>query len=234
MTTATLVTHGQTADTETARPRRGLEELVDRLIETLFPTQTETVEPSVTRSIHEARRLRQAGNIDGGLATLAFVDVAKATPREARWAFSEWRDLVRRRFGGLDALVYTQGEGRAAVLVPRRDGLLEVAAVLGMRWPPGKLVSGRSLRGLRPLERACRGPVSAVGLVRPSPRFHRPLALKDLLTAGAWAVLARTGIQFCSLLAELAPRLGPYHPEPAPTPIKGGPWPDSRRSLPLA
>ena len=27
----------------------------------------------------------------------------------------------------------------------------EAAAVLGMRWRPGKVVSGRSLRGLRPL-----------------------------------------------------------------------------------
>ena len=61
MTTATLVTHGQTVDTEMARPRRSLEELVDLLIEALFPAQTETAEPSVTRTIHEARRLRQAG-----------------------------------------------------------------------------------------------------------------------------------------------------------------------------
>ena len=30
---------------------------------------------------------------------------------------------------------------------------LEVAAVLGMRWPVGKLVSRRSLRGLRPLHK---------------------------------------------------------------------------------
>ena len=42
--------------------------------------------------------------------------------------------------------------GRAAALVPTGDGgTLEVAAVLGMRWRPGKVVSGRSLRGLRPL-----------------------------------------------------------------------------------
>ena len=154
MTTATLVTHGQVVDTETARSRRSLEELVDRLIKTLFPTQTETAEPSVMRSIHEARRLRQAGDIDGGLDVLAGMDTARATPREVRWAFSEWRDLVGRRFCDRAAMVYTQGVGRAAVLVPRGDGLLEVAAVLGMRWPPGKLVSERSLRGLRPLGKA--------------------------------------------------------------------------------
>ena len=56
------------------------------------------------------------------------------------------------RGGPGDAVVYSQGTGRAAALVPTGDGgTLEVAAVLGMRWKPGKLVSGRSLRGLRPL-----------------------------------------------------------------------------------
>ena len=163
MTTATLVAGDRTVDTETARPRRSLEELVDRLIETLFPAQTETVETGVTRSIHEARRLRQAEDIDGGLALLADMDTTNATPREVRWAFSEWRDLVKRRFGDRNVLVYTQGAGRAAVLVPGSDNLMEVAAALGMRWPPGKLVSGRSLRGLRPLGRACLRPAPGDG-----------------------------------------------------------------------
>ena len=42
---------------------------------------------------------------------------------------------------------------RAAVLVPPAadNATLEVAAVLGMRWPVGKVVSRRSLRGLKPL-----------------------------------------------------------------------------------
>ena len=109
-------------------------------------------EPSAVRSIHEARRLRQAGDVDGALAELAGVDTGEATPRETRWAFSEWTQLVKRRFGGRGALVYSQGMGRAAALVPTGDGgTLEVAAVLGMRWRPGKVVSERSLRGLRPL-----------------------------------------------------------------------------------
>ena len=62
------------------------------------------------------------------------------------------------------------GPGEAAVRRPRRswstarergtgcrahfpsdDGSLEVAAVLGMRWQAGKVVSRRSLRGLKPL-----------------------------------------------------------------------------------
>ena len=112
----------------------------------------ETVEPqSVTRSIHEARRLRQAGDVDTALAVLGDVDAAKATAREVRWAFSEWKQLVKRRFGNRGAMVYSQGAGRAAALVPHGDGTMAVAAVLGMRWRPGKVVSERSLRGLRPL-----------------------------------------------------------------------------------
>ena len=134
------------------RPRRSLEELVDRLFEAMgFTDEPEAAEQSATRSIHEARRLRQAGDVDGGLAILAGMDMAKAETREVRWAFSEWEQLVKRRFGNMGAMLYTQGTGRAAALVPTGGGTLEVAAVLGMRWRPGKVVSGRSLRGLRPL-----------------------------------------------------------------------------------
>ena len=152
----------RTMDTAVVRPRRSLEELVDQLIAAMFKepetvtaevaTPSETAEQSATRSIHEARRLRQSGDVDGALAVLGDVDTAEATPRETRWAFSEWKQMVRRRFGDRDALVYSQGAGRAAAVAPQGDGgTLEVVAVLGMRWKPGKLVSGRSLRGLRPL-----------------------------------------------------------------------------------
>ena len=150
MTTATLAVGNRTMDTADM-PRRSLEDLVDRVIETLFPAQTDTVEASVTRSIHEARRLRHAGDVDGALAVLAGMDTAQATPREVRWAFTEWRQLAKRRFGCRDTLLYRQDIGRAAVLVPRGDGLLEAVAVLGMRWRPVKVISERSLRGLEPL-----------------------------------------------------------------------------------
>ena len=160
MTTATLATGNRTM-TE-ARPRRSLEELVDRLIAALFKEQetasaTETA--SVAKSVHEARRLRQAGDVDGALAVLAGTDTTKAEPHQARWAYAEWTDLVKRRFGDRDVLVYSQGAGQAAALVPTGNGgALEVAAVLGMWWRPGKVVSGRSLRGLRPLAKACPRP----------------------------------------------------------------------------
>ena len=148
MTTATLATGNRMMTGRTARPRRSLEEMVDRVMAALFseePEKAATETLSVAKSVHEARRLRQAGQaLDGALAVFAGMDMAKATTREARWAYTEWKQLVKRRFGDRDVTVYRQG-----------DGTLEVAAVLGMRWKPGKLVSERSLRGLRPLERAC-------------------------------------------------------------------------------
>ena len=152
MTTATLTAGNRTMDT-VDKPRRSLEELVDRLFAAMgFTDEPEEAERSATRSIHEARRLRQAGDVDRALAALGSVNVEKATPREAHWAFSEWTQLVKRRFGGQETMVYSQGTGRAAALVTNgSNGTLEVAAVLGMRWRVGKVVSGRSLRGLRPL-----------------------------------------------------------------------------------
>ena len=150
-----MTTQATTIGGTGTRPRPSLEELVDRLIAAMFREEPEaavqTATPSVARSVHEARRLRQAGGLEGALAVLAGVDAARAETREARWAFTEWTDLVRRRSGDGNVLVYSQGAGRAAALVPRGDGSLEVAAVLGMRWEPGKLVFRRSLRGLKPL-----------------------------------------------------------------------------------
>ena len=145
------------------RPRPSLEELVDRLMAALFRAEPGTAPqaetPSVARSVHEARRLRQAGDLDGALAVFAGADTARAETREARWVYAEWADLVKRRFGDRDALVYSQGAGQAAALMPTGNGgTLEVAAVLGMRWRPGKVVSERSLRGLRPLAKACPRP----------------------------------------------------------------------------
>ena len=157
MTTATAVVGNRTMETAVMRrPRRSLEELVDRLIEALFREETEPEEPSAARSIHEARRLRQGGDVDGALAVLGGVVMKSVEQNQARWAFSEWKQLVRRRFGDRGAVVYSQGTGRAAALVPRGNGMLEVVAVLGMRWKPGKLVSARSIRGPR-------SPVSSTG-----------------------------------------------------------------------
>ena len=140
MTTATLVAGNRTMD-NAVRPRRSLEELVDRLMNALFKEETETPR-SPARSIHKARRLRQAGQVDGALAVLASVDVSKAETDQVRWAFAEWKQLVRRRFGRRDVLVYSQGTGRAAALVPTGDGTLEALPSWGCGGGPARSSRG--------------------------------------------------------------------------------------------
>ena len=146
MTTITL---------ESPTPTGKLEALVDRLLATLFraePKQADA-QPSLVKAVHEARRFRQSGGLDGALAVLADVDLANTTEAQLRWLYAEWLDIARRRCAGDKAVLYSPATGRAAVLVPLREdhGALEVTAVLGMRWPVGKTVSRRSLRGLKPL-----------------------------------------------------------------------------------
>ncbi len=156
MTTATI-TGGAAATRQTNRRQgdrqgRSLEELAKNLVATLFGTAPETWEQSVGRGIHDARRMRRMGDLDGALAVLEGLDLSDADTGAVRWARAEWSDIVRRRFDGQEVLLYSQGAGRAAALKPTSDGrTLEVLAVLGMRWRPGMEVSRRSLRGLRRL-----------------------------------------------------------------------------------
>ena len=149
MTTMTL---------ETTASVRRLEELVDRLLAALLGDGTDAEigadsapNASLVRSVHEARRLRQSADLNGGLSVLADVDVPGATDGLLRWLYAEWLDIARRGFAGSDAMLYSPATGKAAVLLEREDGTLETAAVLGMRWPVGKVVSRRTLRGLKPL-----------------------------------------------------------------------------------
>ena len=150
MTTATVRLTNRMV---TERPERRLEELAGRVIDALLASIGGQRERSVARAVHDARRQRQAGDLDGAMAAFADLDPADASEAEARWAYGEWVSLARRRFAGCDAVVYSPGTGRAAVLAPidGEDGMLEVLTVLGMRWQPGQCVSRRSLRGLRPL-----------------------------------------------------------------------------------
>ncbi len=151
MTTATM-----TAGQDAAFGQPTLEALVDRMMDALFArncggNEAARCTETVVRAVHDARRLRQAGDVDGALAALADANTASADTREARWAYAEWLGLVKRRFRGQPVAVYSPGTGRAAALVDDGGGALRVAATLGMAWPPGKTVSRRSLRGLRPL-----------------------------------------------------------------------------------
>ena len=149
MTTMTL---------ETTASVRRLEELVDRLLAALLgdghePDSDSAPNARLVRSVHEARRLRQSADLDGALSVLAEVDATGATDAQMRWLYAEWLDIARRRLAGAQTLLYSPCTGKAAALVPSTvdDATLEIAAVLGMRWPVGKVVSKRTLRGLRPL-----------------------------------------------------------------------------------
>ena len=150
MTTATVRLNNRMV---TERPERRLEELAGLVIDALLTGIGGKRERSLPQTVHDARRMRQAGDLDGALAAFADLDPADASEAEARWVYGEWVNLARRWFAGCDAVVYSPGTGRAAVLAPTdgEDGMLEVLAVLGMRWLPGRTVSRRSLRGLRPL-----------------------------------------------------------------------------------
>ena len=147
MTTTTAIgTQGTTS----------LEEMVGRLVDALRWELARAQGPGLAHAIHEARRLWKSGEVDGALAALANADTARTTEAEACWAHSEWVGLVQRKFGDAGVLVYSPATGRAARShrIPKADGVLQVVAVLGMRWQPGKLVSRRSLRGLWSLTKA--------------------------------------------------------------------------------
>ena len=66
--------------------------------------------------MHEARRLRREDKLDDALLTLADADASHAALHQRRWLYNEWLELVRRRFGRRQIVVYTQGDGRAAAL----------------------------------------------------------------------------------------------------------------------
>ena len=74
------------------RPRRSLEELVDRVMDALFASNHEQPQETVARRVHDARRLRKAGKLDGALAVFASVEPDTTAPNETRWAFAEWQD----------------------------------------------------------------------------------------------------------------------------------------------
>ena len=122
---------------------------MDRLMAALFREQPETATPattptqSVARSVHDARRMRKAGDLDGALAVLGGADTANAAEtKEARWAYAEWMALAKRRFGDRELLVYSQGAGRAAALT-------FPATTARWKWSPLWGCAGRRARSSR-------------------------------------------------------------------------------------
>ena len=129
--------------------------LVDRLLAIVCPGAVEEDRRTLARLIHQSRASARAGDMDGALATLASADLAKAPRDLARWAYTEWLDLARRRFPSESLVVYSPGTGRAAILECGPDAdTATVVAVLGLGWQPGKVLSRRCLRGVKLLHAA--------------------------------------------------------------------------------
>ena len=132
MTTITLETPPSTGR---------LEELVDRMLAVLFRYESEQGEPapSLVGTVHEARRLRQSGDLDGALAALADVDTKGATEDQLRWLYAEWLDIARRRFTDDNAVLYSPPrEGGGAGSHRRRQ-----RQNLESRRLPGNVLAGR-------------------------------------------------------------------------------------------
>ena len=100
---------------------------MDRLLAALFPPEPEPSEtaPNLVRTVHDARRLRQSGDLDGALAAFNGVDTTNASDSQLRWLYGEWLDIARRRFAGDNAALYSPATGKAAVLVPTGDGRVD-------------------------------------------------------------------------------------------------------------
>ena len=105
-----MTTQATTIGGTGTRPRPSLEELVDRLMAALFRAEPETAPqaetPSVARSVHEARRLRQAGRPRRGAGGLRRSGHGKGGDQ-----------------GGAVGLRRVDGPGAAALRGPGRSGL---------------------------------------------------------------------------------------------------------------
>jgi hypothetical protein len=94
---------------------------VDRVMDALFASNHEQPQETVARRVHNARRLRKAGDLDGALAVFASVEPDTTGPNEVRWAYAEWLSLVRRTYRDRDLLVYSQGHRQSCgARSPRR------------------------------------------------------------------------------------------------------------------
>ena len=96
-----------------------LEEMVGRLMDALRWETAPAQESGLVRSIHEARRLRKARDLDEALTALANADITNGVETESHWPHSEWLGLIRRRFGDKELLVYSPAQGGLLRWLPR-------------------------------------------------------------------------------------------------------------------
>ena len=144
---------------------------------------------SVVKSVHEARRLRQAGDVEGALAILAGTDTTKAEPHQARWAFAEWTDLVRRRFGDRDGCGLQPGHGTGLPpwCPPTTAGRLRSRRSWGCAGGPASWSLGAACGVCGPWRRLALGPDRTVARrCRSASNGRRPVEATGALQCPAW------------------------------------------------
>ena len=104
----------------------------------------------VERALVEARRIqrREPARAAEILGALDLVHMPSVLVREV---YGCWLHTCR-RLGLADAVHYSPGSGRGAVLLPDGEARLKVVASIGLSgWTPGRSLSAKALKGARPL-----------------------------------------------------------------------------------
>ena len=104
----------------------------------------------VEATLAEARRI-QRREPNRAAEILGSLDLTRMPSVLVRDVYGCWLHACR-RLGLVDAVHYSPGSGRGAVLVPDGDGRLKVVASIGLSgWTPGRSFSAKALKGARPL-----------------------------------------------------------------------------------
>jgi len=104
----------------------------------------------VERALAEARRIQRREPARAA-ENLGALDLERMPSVLVRDVYGCWLHTCR-RLGLTDAVHYSPGSGRGAVLVPDGDARLKVVASIGLSgWTPGRSFSAKALKGARPL-----------------------------------------------------------------------------------
>lgn len=104
----------------------------------------------VEATLAEARRIQRRQPVRAA-EVLGALDLARMPSVLVRDVYGCWLHACR-RLGLVDAVHYSPGSGRGAVLVPDGEGRLKVVASIGLSgWTPGRSFSAKALKGAKPL-----------------------------------------------------------------------------------
>ena len=104
----------------------------------------------VERALAEARRIQRREPVRAA-EILGALDLVRMPSVLVRDVYGCWLHVCR-RLGLTEAVHYSPGSGRGAILVPDGDGRLKVVASIGLRgWTSGRSFSAKALKGARPL-----------------------------------------------------------------------------------